>query len=92
MKMKSDLSGKVIVIKFDQQEGKKCYENSLKAKRGVFMVVERPPIEDDRAGVARAEKDRKFWFSHGFLFKTEKEKPGQVKHISRGSRKLVRWR
>jgi len=35
MKMKlPDLSGKVIVIKSDQQEAKKCYENSLKAKRG----------------------------------------------------------
>jgi len=44
MKLKlPDLSGKVIVIKSDQQEAKKCYENSLKTKRGVFMVVERPP-------------------------------------------------
>ena len=44
MKLKlPDLSGRVIVIKFDQQEAKKCYENSLKTKRGVFMVVERPP-------------------------------------------------
>ncbi|XP_068466441.1 uncharacterized protein [Phaseolus vulgaris] len=59
MKMKlSDLSGKVIVIKSDQQEAKRCYENSLKAKRGVFMVVERPLIKDDRAGVARAENAR----------------------------------
>jgi len=59
MKMKlPDLSGKVIVIKFDQQEAKRCYENSLKAKRGVFMVVEHPPIEDDRAGVSRAESAR----------------------------------
>jgi len=43
-KMKpSDLSGKVIVIKSDQEEARKCYENSLKTKRGVFMVFERPP-------------------------------------------------
>jgi len=45
MKMKlPDLSGKVIVVKSDQQEAERCYENSLKAKRGVFMVVERPSI------------------------------------------------
>jgi len=59
MKMKlPDLSGKVIVIKSDQQEAKRCYENSLKTKRGIFMVVERPPIEDDSAGVSRAENAR----------------------------------
>ena len=47
MKLKlPDLSGKVIVIKSDQKEAKKCYENSLKTKRGVFMVVERPPMEE----------------------------------------------
>ena len=56
MKMKlPNLSGKVIVIKSDQQEVKRCYENSLKAHRGVFMVVEHLPIKDDCAGVARAE-------------------------------------
>jgi len=64
MKMKLlDLSGKVIVIKSDQQEAKKCYENSLKTKRGVFMVVQRPPMEEapmeeDCVGVARAENAR----------------------------------
>jgi len=47
MKMKlSDLSGKVIVIKSAQEEARKCYENSLKTKRGVFMVFERPPSVD----------------------------------------------
>jgi len=47
MKLKlPDLSGKVIVIKSDQKEAKKCYENSLKMKRGVFMVVERPPMKE----------------------------------------------
>ena len=41
MKMKlPDLSGKVIVIKSDQEEVRKCYENSLKTKRGVVMVTE----------------------------------------------------
>ena len=47
MKMKlPDLSDKVIVIKSDQEEVRKCYENSLKTKRGVFMVLERPPVSD----------------------------------------------
>ena len=47
MKMKLPyLSGKVIVIKSDQEEARKCYENSLKTKRGVFMVFERPPRAD----------------------------------------------
>jgi len=47
MKLKlPDLSGRVIVIKSDQQEANKCYENSLKTKRGVFMVLERPLSAD----------------------------------------------
>jgi len=47
MKMKlPDLSGKVIVIKSDQEEARKCYENSLKTKRGMVMVMERPPVSD----------------------------------------------
>ena len=47
MKMKlPDLSGKVIVIKSDQEEARKCYENSLKTRRGVVMVIERPPVSD----------------------------------------------
>jgi len=37
---------KVIVIKSDQEEARKCYENSLKTKRGVVMVIERPPVPD----------------------------------------------
>jgi len=41
-----DLSGKVIVIKSDQEEARKCYENSLKIKRGVFKVLERSPVSD----------------------------------------------
>jgi len=45
MKMKlPDLTGKVIVIKSDQEEARKCYENSLKTKRGVFMVLEQTPL------------------------------------------------
>ncbi|XP_068498200.1 uncharacterized protein [Phaseolus vulgaris] len=47
MKMKlPDLSGKVIVIKSDQEEARKCYENSLKSRKSVFMVFERPPSVD----------------------------------------------
>jgi len=41
-----DLSGKVIVIKSDQEEARKCYENSLKTKRSVVMVIERPPVSN----------------------------------------------
>jgi len=49
MKMKlPDLTGKVIVIKSDQEEARKCYENSLKTKRGVVMGIERPPVSDSQ--------------------------------------------
>jgi len=49
MKMKLPAhSGKVIVIKSDQEEARKCYENSLKTKRGVVMVIERPPVSDSQ--------------------------------------------
>ena len=41
-----DLSGQVILIRSDQEEARKCYENSLKTKRGVFMVFEHPPSAD----------------------------------------------
>ena len=34
------------VIKSDQEEARKCYENSLKMKKSVFMVFERPPSVD----------------------------------------------
>ncbi|XP_068487041.1 uncharacterized protein [Phaseolus vulgaris] len=53
MKMKfPSLEGAMITIKFDQREAKKCYENNLKTKRGVFSVMTRPPRED---GVTREE-------------------------------------
>jgi len=43
MKLKlPDLSGRVIVIKSDQEEARKCYENSLKTNRGMFVVTKRP--------------------------------------------------
>ena len=51
MKLPS-LEGAMITIKSDQREAKKCYENSLKTKRGVFSVTTRPPRED---GVTREE-------------------------------------
>ena len=56
MKMKLHfLKGTVITIKFDQKEAKNCYENSLKTKRGVFVVITQPPREE---GVTRAEITR----------------------------------
>ena len=43
----------MITIKSDQKEAKRCYENSLKTKRGVFMVTTwAPPSEE---GVAPEE-------------------------------------
>jgi len=53
MKMKLPfLDGMVITIKSDQKEAKKCYENNLKTKRGVFAVTTQPPREE---GVTCAE-------------------------------------
>jgi len=53
MKMKlPDLAGRVITIKSDQKEVKRCYENSLQTKRGVFMVTTHPPHSEE---VARPE-------------------------------------
>ncbi|XP_068504565.1 uncharacterized protein [Phaseolus vulgaris] len=64
MKMKfPDLKRKVITIKSDQKEAKRCYENNLKTKRGVFMVTTRAPHSDEvaqpetsYAGIARGEQ------------------------------------
>jgi len=48
MKMKlPNLAGKVITIKSDQKKVKRCYENDLKTKRGVFVVTTRPPYTED---------------------------------------------
>jgi len=59
MKMKSsDLSGRVITFKSDQQEAKRCYENNLKTKKGVFMFTERPPGRDEDARAKRARERR----------------------------------
>jgi len=56
MKMKlPSLEGIVITIKCDQKEAKKCYENSLKTKRGVFAFTTHPLREE---GAIRAEVSR----------------------------------
>jgi len=46
MKLPS-LEDTVITIKSDQKEAKKCYKNSLKIKRGVFVVTTQPPREEE---------------------------------------------
>jgi len=57
MKMKlPSLEGMVITIKSNQKEAKKCYENSLKTKRGVFVVTTQPPREK---GVTRTKIARR---------------------------------
>jgi len=53
MKMKlPSLEGIVITIKSGQKEAKRCYENSLKTRRGVYAVTTQPPREE---GVTRVE-------------------------------------
>ncbi|XP_068463951.1 uncharacterized protein [Phaseolus vulgaris] len=57
MKMKRpDLSSKMIVIKSDQEEARKCYKNSLKTKRG--MVMEE---QDEVAAVISRHIDAFTW-------------------------------
>ena len=59
MKMKlPSLEGTMITIKSDQKEAKKCYENSLKTKREVFIVTTQPPREEwvTRAEIARERR------------------------------------
>ena len=48
----SSLEGTIITIKFDQEEAKKCYENSLKTKRGVCSITNQP---HEAEGIACAE-------------------------------------
>ena len=46
MKMKlSDLSDKMFVIKSDQEEARRCYENSLKTKRGYLGYGSAPLVQ-----------------------------------------------
>jgi len=62
VKMKlPDLGGTVITIKSDQKEAKRCYENNLKTKRGLFLVTTRAPSEE---GVARAKIARRGYPNH----------------------------
>ena len=66
MKMKlPDLSGRVIVIKSDQEEARKCYENSLKTKRGVFAVTKRPGQEETPMDVEPVEASPKDYIHGG---------------------------
>jgi len=59
MKMKlPSLEGAVITIKSDEKEAKRCYENSLKTKRGVFAITTKPPREDEVTRVEIARKNR----------------------------------
>jgi len=56
MKMKlRSLEGTAITMKPDQKEAKRCYENSLKTKRGVCSVTTQPPRKE---GVTRLEVAR----------------------------------
>ena len=54
----SSLGGAVITIKSDQKEAKRCYENNLKMKRGVFSVTTRPSREDRVIRVDIARENR----------------------------------
>ncbi|XP_068476506.1 uncharacterized protein [Phaseolus vulgaris] len=56
MKMKlPSLEEVVITMKYDQKEAKRCYENSLKTKRGVCSVIIQPPREEGVCLVTRLE-------------------------------------
>jgi len=53
MKMKlPSLEGEIITIKSAQKATKKCYENSLKTKIGVFSITSQPQKGE---GVAQEE-------------------------------------
>jgi len=49
----------VITIKSDQKEAKRCYENNLKTKRGVFMVTTRAPSEEGVAPPKIVARERR---------------------------------
>jgi len=72
MKMKlPSLEGAMITIKSDQKAAKKCYENSLKTKRGVCTITNQPPRGEGvtRVEIARGDRpepaeevlERKIW-------------------------------
>ena len=59
MKMKlPSLEGTMITIKFDQKKAKRCYENNLKPKRGVYAVTTQPPREEGVTHVEIARERR----------------------------------
>jgi len=61
MKMKlPNLTGKVITIKSDQKEAKRCYENNLKTRRGVSMVTSRPPYTGEAEYAKDLKKDSRY--------------------------------
>ena len=61
MKIKlPDLTGKVITIKSDQKGAKKCYENSLKTRRGVSIVISRPPYTGEAEYAKDLKKDKRY--------------------------------
>jgi len=53
------------VIKSDQEEARKCYENSLKTKRGVFTVTKRPGQEETPMDVEPLEASPKEYVHMG---------------------------
>jgi len=59
MKMKlPSLEEVVITIKSEHKVAKKCYENSLKTKRGVSVVTNQPPRGEGLTRVEIAQGDR----------------------------------
>jgi len=59
LKMKlPSLEGTVITIKYDQKATKKCYENSLKTKRGVCMVTRVEVAREDQPEPAEEVLER----------------------------------
>ena len=86
MKVKlSSLEGTVITIVSDQKEAKKCYENCLKTRGGIFFVMSRPLRED---GVTREEVVRENrpeptegvveWEIEGKMFKLGQSLSGEL--------------
>jgi len=59
MKVKlPSLRGGIITIKFDQKTAKKCYENSLKRKKGVCVITAQPQ-EVEEATCVETTKERR---------------------------------
>jgi len=52
------LEGTMITMKSDQKEAKRCYENNLKTKRGVYAITTQPPREEGVTCVEIAQERR----------------------------------